>query len=219
MSYEEFKNKYNHKYVDYDGYYGYQCWDLAQFYFTECLGLPESVLSGCGGVQNMLYQPKRAELDKYFDEISVYEMCAGDVCIWAYGEYGHIAIFDHWDGEQNWYFSQNPNPSEVINCDLPGLHAFRRKQPFTTGNYECLFNMNVRWGASTDDGIKKVKDLTEDGRKNATSTNPEDNAVYKKGTVFTAKEIITNGNSVWAKTPSGYVCIKNNDGTYCKKLG
>lgn len=218
MTYQEFKNKYNHKYVDYDGCYGYQCWDLAQYYFTECLGLPASVLSGCGGVKNMLYQPKRAELDKYFDEISVYEMCPGDVCIWEYAEYGHIAMFDHWDGNQNWYFSQNPNPSEVINCNLPGLHAFRRKQEFTTGNYECLFNMNVRTGAGTDHAIKKVKDLTEDGKKNATSQNPDDNAVYKKGTIFTAKEIIKNGSSVWAKTPSGYVCIKNDDGTYCKKV-
>ena len=31
MTYQEFKSKYDGKYVDYDGYYGYQCWDLAQF--------------------------------------------------------------------------------------------------------------------------------------------------------------------------------------------
>ena len=30
MKYEEFKNKYNGKHIDYDGAYGYQCWDLAQ---------------------------------------------------------------------------------------------------------------------------------------------------------------------------------------------
>lgn len=127
MTYEQFKNKYNHKYVDYDGYYGYQCWDLAQFYFTECLGLPASVLSGCGVAKNMLYGEKRKLMDKYFNEVPTNAMYPGDVCIWDCGEAGHIAMFDHWDGSQNWYFSQNPNPSEVINCELPNLHAFRLK--------------------------------------------------------------------------------------------
>lgn len=127
MTYQEFKNKYNHKYVDYDGCYGYQCWDLAQFYFTEVLGLPSSVLSGCGVAKKMLYPPKKELMNKYFDEVPLNSMCPGDVCIWDFGEAGHIAMFDHWDGSQNWFFSQNPNPSEVINCNLPGLHAFRLK--------------------------------------------------------------------------------------------
>ena len=124
MTYNEFKNKYNGKYVDYDGSYGSQCWDLGEFYFTECLGLPASVLAGCGLVSNMLYQPKRAELDKYFDEVPTNDMRQGDVCIW---EYGHIAIFDNWDGNSCWYFSQNPNPCQVMTINVGGLHAFRLK--------------------------------------------------------------------------------------------
>lgn len=125
MSYEEFKNKYNGQYTDYDGYYGCQCWDLAQRYFVECLGLPEWVLSGCGNVCNMLYGDKRNDLNTFFDEVSVYEMTQGDVCIW---ESNHIAIFDNWDGNVNWYFSQNPNPSQIMQIDMAGLHAFRLRQ-------------------------------------------------------------------------------------------
>ena len=121
--YQAFKNKYNGKYTDYDGAYGYQCWDLAQRYFVEYLGVPEWVLSGSGLVSNMLDRD-REELNQYFDEISIYEMCPGDVCIW---EYGHIAIFDNWDGNQNWYFSQNPNPCQVMPINREGLHAFRLK--------------------------------------------------------------------------------------------
>ena len=121
--YQAFKNKYNGKYTDYDGYYGAQCWDLAQRYFVEYLGVPEWVLSGSGLVSNMLDRD-RDELNQYFDEISIYEMNPGDVCIW---EYGHIAIFDNWDGNQNWYFSQNPNPCQVMPINRDGLHAFRLK--------------------------------------------------------------------------------------------
>lgn len=75
-------------------------------------------------VSNMLYPPKRKELDKYFDEVPTNAMEQGDVCIW---EYGHIAILDHWDGSANWYFSQNPNPCQVMKIGSNGLHAFRLK--------------------------------------------------------------------------------------------
>ena len=133
MTYEQFKNKYNGQYLDWDSCYGPQCWDLAQYYFTECLGVPASVLSGCGGVKNMLYSPKREQLNEYFDEVSVYEMTAGDVCIWDGwngNEFGHIAIFDNWNGNSNWYFSQNPGASSVRECDLPSkMYAFRLRKP------------------------------------------------------------------------------------------
>lgn len=132
MTYQEFKNKYNGKYTDFDGYYGCQCWDLAQRYFTEVLNLPSSILSGCGNVKNMLVKPKIDVLRQYFNEVSIYEMTTGDVCIWSSN---HIAIFDHWDGRQNWYFSQNPNPCRVMTINMPGLHAFRKKsvpKPSTT---------------------------------------------------------------------------------------
>lgn len=120
--YQEFKNKYNGKYTDYDGYYGAQCWDLAQRYFVEYLGVPEWVLSGSGLVSSMLDRD-RHELDQYFEEIPVTQMCPGDVVIW---DWGHIALFDRYDGA-NWYFSQNPGPCQVITIRQEGQHAFRLK--------------------------------------------------------------------------------------------
>lgn len=125
MTYAEFKKKYNGKYTDFDGAYGCQCWDLAQRYVTEVLGLPRSILDGCGLVSNMLYPPKREILDQYFDEVPINKMTQGDLCIW---EYGHIAIFDHYDGKL-WYFSQNPNPCQVMVIERGGVHAFRKKAP------------------------------------------------------------------------------------------
>ena len=132
MTYQEFKNKYNGKYIDFDGYYGPQCWDLAQFYFTEVLNLPSSILSGCGQVKNMLVRPKIDVLRAYFNEVPVNQMVTGDVCIWSSN---HIAIFAHWDGRNCWYFSQNPNRCHVMVINQAGLHAFRKKtapKPSTT---------------------------------------------------------------------------------------
>lgn len=127
MTYEKFKEKYDGKYLDFDKYYGNQCWDLAQYYFTECLDVPSWVLSGSGLVSNMLYPPKRNDLDQYFDEVSIYSMQQGDVVIW---EYGHIAIYDHWDGNYCYFFSQNyplGSPCHIQLIDEGGMHAFRRK--------------------------------------------------------------------------------------------
>lgn len=119
MTYKEFKKKYNNKYTDYDGCFGFQCWDLGQRYFTEVLKLPASVLSGCGLVSNMLKEPKIKLMKKYFDEVKTPKQ--GDVAIW---EYGHIAIFDH---NKNYFFSQNPNPCRVIQINRGGVHYFRLK--------------------------------------------------------------------------------------------
>ncbi len=134
MTYQEFKNKYNGKYIDYDGAYGCQCWDLGQYYFTEVLNVPDSVLSGCGWVGNMvLWDWKYAEMMKYFDEVSTIGMQQGDVCIWAdpnNEQKCHIAIFDYWNSQDNncYYFSQNPNPCQVMPVNMNGHHAFRRKK-------------------------------------------------------------------------------------------
>lgn len=133
MTYQEFKNKYNGKYIDYDGAYGCQCWDLAQYYFTEVLNVPDSVLSGCGYVGNMiLWDWKYQELMKYFDEVPTTAMQQGDVSIWANPNDEtncHIAIFDYYNQSDNncYYFSQNPNPCQVMPVNMIGHHAFRRK--------------------------------------------------------------------------------------------
>ena len=88
---------------------------------------------------------------------------------------------------------------------------------YTTGNYVTLDVMRIRTGAGTKYRQKLVKELTKDGKKNATSTNGNSYACYKKGTVFTALKIEKKGNDYWAKTPSGYICIAQGKNTYCKK--
>lgn len=132
MTYQEFKDKYNEKYIDYDGAFGCQCWDLIQYYNVEVLNVPDSVFSGCGWVGNMLlWDWKYDELMEYFDEVDVHAMQEGDVCIWAdpkNEQNCHVAVYDHYDGSNCWYFSQNPNPCRVMVVNMSGHHAFRRKK-------------------------------------------------------------------------------------------
>lgn len=135
MTYQEFVNKYNGQYVDTDGYpkdWKWQCYDLAQLYFQEVLDVPYSVMEGCEVVKNMiLWDWKYNLLMEYFDEIPTTSMQQGDISIWTSGPGGHIAIFDHYNPENNqcYYFSQNPNPCQIMIINMEGHHAFRRKQP------------------------------------------------------------------------------------------
>lgn len=102
----------------------------------------------------------------------------------------------------------------------PGVNDNSECEPvskYTTGVYVTLYNMYVRNGASTKCGIKKVRELTKDGQANCTSDNPYSLAIYKSGTDFSALEIIVNDNEVWARTPSGYVCLEKNNMIFCKR--
>ena len=120
---------------------------------------------------------------------------------------GHL----HWEVRKP--NDEKIDPIPYLDKDLPSNDNFQKGYDYVT-----LDNMYVRWGAGTNYGIKLVKDLTADGKKNATSSNPYAYAVYKKGTVYTALDVIRNAYGVWAKTPSGYVCMHGVSGTdYAKR--
>ena len=86
------------------------------------------------------------------------------------------------------------------------------------GEYKTLYKMNVRAGAGIKYRQKLVKELTPDGKKKATSKNPNAKAKYKKGIIFTASKIYKKDGAYWGKTPSGYVCIHGIKRQYCKKI-
>lgn len=101
---------------------------------------------------------------------------------------------------------------------LPYLQDKAKFTPATTtytkGNYKTLYVMNIRTGAGTNYARKKKSQLSADGKRNS-----NDSGQYKVGTIFTALSIINNNDgSVWAKTPSGYICLKDKSCVYCKKV-
>lgn len=153
------------------------------------------------------------------------------VCVaWDLGELNGIAKIDeyyvHLDNRQNGYYHGDEargnnnywdNPYKYFNVSKEEIAKYTGES--VSKDYRTLYNMNVRSGAGDNYNIKKVKELTKDGRKNALYNGDNDPALYKKGTVFTALEIINNSYGKWAKTPSGYVCIKGSDGiTYSEKV-
>lgn len=90
------------------------------------------------------------------------------------------------------------------------------KEPtYTSGIYKCNYNMNIR---KKPNGERvRVKECTPAMKAALTSTNPNAYAVVKKGTNFTALDIVQDGNGYWAKNYSGYICIDDGGTKYCSK--
>lgn len=78
--------------------------------------------------------------------------------------------------------------------------------------YKLTAYVNVWTKPTTTSQIKKVKDLTADGKRNASSTNPNDNAVLKPNTVVTALAVLTDSSgTIWLEIPSGYIPVYYKD--------
>ena len=115
---------------------------------------------------------------------------------------GHL----HWEVRTPSDIKIDPIP--YLDADLPSIDEFKAGY-----DYQTLDDMYVRWGAGTNYGIKLVKNLTPDGRRNAYYKDLNAYAIYKKGTIYTALEVIRNSYGIWARTPSGYVCMQGISGT------
>ena len=211
------------KEYDIDNSYGPQCVDAFKLFTLEEYGFC-NYNCGNGWASGLWIYRKEKPYYPYFIEVDKNNMQTGDWVFWNNGSKdcpdSHVAMY--YEGK---FFSQNQNGHRyftLADISLDGVLGVLRPKIFeneyTLGNYRTLYNMNVRRGASINTKIKKVSELTEDGKRNATSNNPNDNAVYKKGTIFTAKEIIENNNSIWAKSPSGYICLKDSNQVYCEKV-
>lgn len=144
----------------------------------------------------------------------------GDDTSWYKNEYG-IYQFNNEVDLDDMYFVDNTNIIDgkggnwKTTSDVP----VEDSQPSEYPLYKCLGDMYVRNGPSYKAGVKLVKDLTEDGKKNATSSDPNAYAVYKAGTIFTCYEKCDKGYGIWALTPSGYVCLVGQSGTvYCEEV-
>lgn len=118
------------------------------------------------------------------------------------------------------YFVDNTNILNGMGGNWKYLKDVPVEEPISKNPiYETLGDMYIRWDASYKAGVKLVKDLTEDGKAHATSTNPDSYAVYRKGTKFTVYETKDKGYGLWGRSPSGWICLIGQSGTvYCKEV-
>lgn len=229
----EFYLKVIGKAFDEDGVYGCQCVDGFKTFCRLELDLRlGSICSPTGYAESIWDNVDSLGLSRYFDKVPADKMQDGDWAIWERNskscKYSHVAMFRKDNGNGTGIFlgqNQLSHPEFTqVNIYYNGIRGALRpkiyiKEVSSHPVYETLYNMYVRYGAGTNYGVKKVKELSEDGKKHATSSNPNAHAVYKKGTRFTAYELVDLGRGIWARTPSGYVCVIGKSGTiYCKEV-
>lgn len=168
----------------------------------------------------------------------------GGIMVWQKGSTlsgndgaGHVAIVERIDNTNQIYTSESSwggnaffNATRNNNNGRWGLGAgytFRgcivnpsvKEEPVQQNAiYRTNYNMNIRKKPSINGGKVKVKECTDAMKKALTSKSPNAFAVVKKGTNFTALEIIKDGNYTWAKNYSGYICISDNKTKYCTKI-
>lgn len=104
MTVQEFLTKYNGKGIDYDGYYGFQCMDLANQYNKEVVGAPRLT----GNAVDVWNTYPQTHYDRIANTPTGVPL-KGDILIWSQGvgQYGHIAVFYQGDMLKFTSFDQN----------------------------------------------------------------------------------------------------------------
>lgn len=131
----------------------------------------------------------------------------------SFGAHLHIEV----QNSKTWAYNKNLlNPNSYIawnDTTSKGIETFS----FKKGDVVTLTtNVNVRTGAGTNCKQKTVSQLTKDGKKNATSKLPWSKATLKSGTRVTIQSVKTVGSDIWAKIPSGWICLRYNGKNYAK---
>ncbi|MEO8221293.1 MAG: CHAP domain-containing protein [Specibacter sp.] len=125
---DAFIAQWNNKYVDADGYYGAQCWDLWEQYCRSvigCAGISTQYSPNPGYASGLWDGYARNGAAQYFTQISATSVPQkGDVAIWKYGQYpnypySHTAIVIADAGSYVNVLSQNSSPS-LPNNPYPG---------------------------------------------------------------------------------------------------
>jgi hypothetical protein len=196
-----------------------QCVSLIQCYIQECLGQPAKARGNANNWDETYVREGLGTIAK--------TPRYGDLIVFNINSYGHIAIYV----DENTMYDQNNgyHDNKCAGYDKlrnlggrvflrPNANLLPESEEATVGIYQTLADMKIRSGAGTNYKEVTVKQTTNAMRSALTSKNANDTAIIKKGTNFTALEIINSSDgSVWAKNYSGYICIRDANSIYCNK--
>ena len=201
-----------------------QCVSLVQQYLYRVFSKPFKAYGNAKDWENNY--PK-----DYFEKLGASsKLQKGDVLIYGAnygGGYGHMGLIDVNDkfydqnGVKKLAIGYRDKPFTGYVCILrpKDQEKLGLDQEYVIGKtYTTQVDLKVRSSASAKNtsNWKKVKDLTEDGKKNATSTNLNDNAVLKTGTKVSLLELKEENGNIWGKIPSGWIAFKYDGKVYVK---
>ena len=217
-----------------DGVSGVQCVDLIKHYCRNVIGLPKKYSDSWGNAIDWYKDfSKKPWLTENFKKIP-YEkgmkIKKGDIGVFSSASpYGHIVVctgkydkntFEAYDQNYNGTHSGMTKRSFAYSGKRTLLGVLRPKDRINIASppkvklstYKLTDIRGIYKGYGSSSGRKKVKDITSDARKHVTSSKENAEAFLLAGTKVTLKEtkLLKSGN-LWAKIPSGYICIWEED--------
>lgn len=205
MSIQQFLDKYNSKFIDFDGYYGAQCVDLIQQYNKEVFGGPFITGQGASDIWETYPVDYYTRILNTIDAIPK----EGDIAIWKKTTslpYGHIAIvksagqLNFTSLDQNWPTGSNCHYVEH-NYESPLVLGFLRpiKKPLSEEQYYLGIDLtNIEsvkvciemWKKVVDGLYVKKEELTslnqnlEDKEETITNLNTQIMALEKEKNIL-----------------------------------
>ena len=110
MKLQQFIEKFNGKYIDFDGAYGAQCMDLMHYYCVQVLGLTDGRILAAPGARDVFNNFDNIKGKEFFERIPNTPQGVpkeGDIMFWGYNPYGHVAVFIEGDANSFRSFDQN----------------------------------------------------------------------------------------------------------------
>lgn len=112
------------------------------------------------------------------------------------------------------YPSQKVCQSGTTKKYLSKFKYYEKKEDWTTGGYELLYDKAIRSSHKLANNTYKVKECDDFTKKYLTSKKPNDTAYVKKGTGCTIREIIKESNGrIWGYWYKYWIVLCNIDGT------
>lgn len=234
LTFKKWVELFEGKKINPDGVYGVQCVDLIKHYCRNVIGINKKYSDSWGNAVEWYTKfGEKPWLIQNFKRISYIKgmrIRKGDIAVFSTSsQFGHIAVCT---GNYNKYtfeaFDENykgtgagmtkRNFEYTGNRILLGVLRPRDRSNISSppsvkeGTYKIT---NVRgiyngWGAETK--RKKVSQISEYARNHAVCKKNNAEAFLEAGTKVTLGDLrILESGNLWAKIPSGYICIWEED--------
>ncbi|MBR1762154.1 MAG: CHAP domain-containing protein [Eubacterium sp.] len=225
MTFDEFLKKYKTgESCSFNKTYRGECVSLVKNYIKEVLGAEPLSIGNAKEYWNKRYGKYISSLFTPIENHKGFIPKRGDVFVRTSGTYGHIGIVISASEKELITIEQNFNGcrtiKRIVRTNRDNLNYLRPKNkknilvPPTvkSGVYKLT---NVRgiyngWGSATK--RKKVKDISENAKQNAVCKKNNAEAFLLAGTKVSIENTKRLGSgNLWAKIPSGYICIWEED--------